>query len=309
MTSAVLLLIFNRPDATASVMETLRSARPPRLYVAADGPRRSRDTDAERCDRAREVALSVDWPCTVETLFRDENLGCRRAVSEALSWFFAREEQGIVLEDDIIADDTFFTWCEEMLERYRDDERVMLISGYQPQRNSRSGDHAFFSRYGTIWGWASWARAWWHYDRSLALVDDRKRARRALYGALGSRIQAADKLFLSRQAHRGSVDSWAYSWAFARTVNSGLALMPPRSLTTNIGFEMEATHTRSLRAGRRPGFRGASAGTPIAAPDFVCVDRSYDNAYFRRTRGWRIVLAPVRWLYRTLRDSMPKRRR
>ncbi len=116
--TAVLFLVFNRPDTTAQVFDAIRKARPPRLYVAADGPRANREGEAEKVAKVREIATAVDWPCEVRTLFRDANLGCKRAVSGALDWFFGEEEAGMVLEDDCLPHPDFFRFCDALLERY-----------------------------------------------------------------------------------------------------------------------------------------------------------------------------------------------
>ena len=129
MKSAVLFVVFNRPDTTARVFETIRTAKPPRLYVAADGPRAGRAGEAVLCAKVRQLAMKVDWPCKLYTLFQDTNLGCKIGVSSAINWFFEHEEEGIVLEDDILAQPSFFEYCDEMLDRYRDDTKVSMISG------------------------------------------------------------------------------------------------------------------------------------------------------------------------------------
>ncbi len=130
MKSPVLFLIFNRPDTTAKVFEAIREARPPKLYIAADGPRPNRAGEKDRCEVTRAIATQVDWPCEVKKLFRDENLGCGKAVSEAITWFFENEPEGIILEDDILPHPDFFPYCDEMLEKYRDNDRVGIISGH-----------------------------------------------------------------------------------------------------------------------------------------------------------------------------------
>ena len=129
MNSAVLFVIFNRPETTARVFEAIRSARPPRLYVAADGPRTSRSGEADRCRLVREIASRVDWPCELHTLFREANLGCKLGVSGAIDWFFQSETEGIILEDDVVPLASFFGLCDELLETYRDDPKVFAVSG------------------------------------------------------------------------------------------------------------------------------------------------------------------------------------
>jgi hypothetical protein len=162
--SAVLFLVFSRPHLTAQVMATIRAAQPKRLYVAADGPRK-RPGEDELCNEARRIATEVDWPCEVRTLFRDTNLGCRVGVSTAMDWFFEHEKEGIILEDDCVPSQSFFPYCAELLDRYRDDARIMCISGDNPRaRPVQRRESYVFSRYPLIWGWATWQRAWRLYD-------------------------------------------------------------------------------------------------------------------------------------------------
>ena len=168
MKSPLLFLVFNRPKTTRQVFEAIRAERPTKLYVAADGPRQNRQDEPERCEEVRRVATNVDWPCEVKTRFSDHNFGCKAGVSNGINWFFENEEEGVILEDDILPLPSFFAYCDELLERYRHDDRVAMISGcnlissyYKPNESY------FFSRIPHIWGWASWRRAWQHFDISM----------------------------------------------------------------------------------------------------------------------------------------------
>jgi hypothetical protein len=243
--SPILLLVFNRPDTTLQVLEAIRVAKPPRLYVAADGPRQDREGETERCADVRRIATNVDWPCEVNTLFQERNLGCKLGPVSGISWFFRHEEEGVILEDDILPLPSFFAYCDELLERYRDDERVGLISGnnliskrFTPQ------DSYFFSRYMHVWGWASWRRAWEHYD-----VDVRAWPAWRDRGGLRS-ISDGNRLFEScwrdvfDRAFRGEADWWSYQWLLACWVHGMLAALPARSQTQNLGFGPDSTHTR-----------------------------------------------------------------
>lgn len=248
----VLFLVFNRPEATAKCFGAIRVARPARLYVAADGPRAGRLGEAERCEQVRAIATAVDWPCEVKTLFRSENLGCRRAVSGALDWFFEAEPEGIVLEDDCLASADWFRFAEEMLERYRDDDRIMCISASHFHGVAHVPEHSyFFSRYNHCWGWASWRRAWAMYDSDMTAWPD-LRTRGWLRGiGHGSRIFATYWRDIFDRVHAQQINSWAYRWTFSCWAQSGLTILPERNLVSNIGFDDGATHT--------------SAGSPLEA--------------------------------------------
>ena len=165
----ILLIIFNRLETTERVFAQIKKIRPQALFIAADGPRQDRIGEIEKCEKVRNYVINnIDWDCQVKTLFRDKNIGCRLAVSSALDWFFSHVAQGIILEDDCLPNQSFFPYCEELLNRYQDNEKVFMISGnnflLEPQAESTS---YYFSRLTHVWGWASWRRAWSGYDISL----------------------------------------------------------------------------------------------------------------------------------------------
>lgn len=246
MRSPVLFLVFNRPDTTARVFEAIRRAQPPRLYVAADGPRAARAGEQERCEAVRRIAIAVDWPCELATLFRERNLGCKRAVSSAISWFFEHEPEGIVLEDDCLPDASFFPYCDELLDRYRDDPRVMCISGdnfissvWTPE------DSYYFSRYQHIWGWATWRRAWASYDVDMAEWRNGRGSAVVEARLPGEPRAVAYWCRLFDAVANGRIDTWDYQWMYACFRECGLSCMPASNLISNIGFGEGATHTVS----------------------------------------------------------------
>ncbi len=243
MTPATLFLVFNRPDKTAAAFAALRAAQPERLYVAADGPRADRPGEADQCDEARRIATQVDWPCEVRTLFRDENLGCRRAVSGAVTWFFEHEEAGIVLEDDCVPHPSFFAYCGEMLERHRDDKRVMCVTGTNFQSSMKGWPYSYYySVFNHCWGWASWRRAWALYDAELEHFDP-VRAERQLDRLCGVRGFGKHWVRIFSRVKTGELDSWASIWTWTCFRHGGLTCTPKVNLVSNIGFDDTATHT------------------------------------------------------------------
>lgn len=297
--SPVLLLIFNRPDPTAQVFAAIRATRPARLYVAADGPRLDRPGEAERCARAREIATAVDWPCEVHTLFRDANLGCKRAVSGALDWFFGEEEAGMVLEDDCLPHPDFFRFCDVLLERHAEDERVSVITGDNFQRGRRRGDASYyFSRYNHCWGWASWRRAWRLYDGELSFWPDWKTSadwRERIPDAVERRYWEG----IFDRVARGEIDSWAYPWTASLWYRGGLTATPNVNLVTNIGFGEEATHTRG--AVKRHIVPRVALGC-LSHPECVEQNLQADNFAFRQHFLGRI--ARIRRLFMNLKFAL-----
>lgn len=241
MQTPILFLIFNRPEMSSRVFQRIREARPEKLFIAADGPRDNVQGEAQRCMETRKSILAqVDWPCEVETLLRDKNLGCKMAVSSAITWFFEQVEEGIILEDDCLPDPSFFPFCEEMLDRYRDDEKIMMISGDNFQPKHRGAASYFFSRFVHIWGWATWRRAWNHYDLSMqkwpAYRDSKK-----IYAFLPRPIARKREQQFNR-AYSGNVTTWDTQWVFACWEAEGLSVLPNSNLVTNI--DSSGTHMK-----------------------------------------------------------------
>lgn len=237
----VLFLIFNRPDLTENVFEKISTVQPCRLYIAADGPRSAHPLDKTLCNQSRKVINKINWDCKVKTLFREKNLGCKEAVSQAISWFFEHEDEGIILEDDCIPNESFFYFCQEMLDHYRDEKRVMHVSGNNFQKEfKRGGGDYYFSIYNHIWGWATWKRAWKNY--TTANLDSKK-----LTSFINSTIQEkkAKKywLYILKKIKNNKIDTWDYYWTFSIWQNNGISILPNKNLVKNIGFGKSATHT------------------------------------------------------------------
>ena len=244
LTSPILFLIFNRPETTRHVFSAIRQAKPPRLYIAADGPRKGRKNEKKLCQEVKKITAEVDWPCKVKTLFRDKNLGCRHAVSSAIDWFFEHEEQGIILEDDCLPSQSFFGYCQELLEYYKHDSRIMVISGNNfQQKRTVNQDSYYFSRYNHCWGWATWRRAWKYYDNNMQLWPTFKKNNGLEAWADGNKlfIRYWTKIFNDVSANK--IDSWAYIWTFSCWTQGGLTCLPKVNLVKNIGFGEHATHT------------------------------------------------------------------
>lgn len=275
--SPILFLVFNRPDTTERVFEAIRRARPPRLYVAADGPRASRPTEAERCEAVRRIATAIDWPCEVFTLFRTENLGCKRAVSSAITWFFEHEPEGIILEDDCVPEPSFFPYCDELLERYRDDPRVMCVSGDNFISGAWKPDASYyFSKFVHIWGWASWRRAWNLYDvdiRDWQQQDKTAQLERWMPGERRAQAQWRDCF---DGVAGGRIDTWDYQWVYTCWRHGSMSALPAVNLISNIGFGADATHTVSPES-KLAGLPVESLPQPLRHPTTVEANRWADG--------------------------------
>ena len=272
----VAFLIFNRPDTTAAVFTTIAKARPATLLVVADGPRASRPGEEAACAAARAVIDRVDWPCRVLTNFSEHNLGCRRRVSSGIDWVFSLVEEAIFLEDDCLPDPTFFSFCEQMLGHYRSDARVMHIGGANFQGEARVSDESYyFSRHVHVWGWASWRRAWRHYDVDMqAWTWARATGRIADILSTPRERRAFTPLF--DRVARGEIDTWDTQWTVACRAQNALSVVPSRNLVSNVGFRGDATHTSD------PGHPVAAMRTfplslPLRHPAYVVADSVADE--------------------------------
>lgn len=245
--NAVLMLVFNRPDVTEQVFQAVRQARPPRLYIAADGPRPSRPHDQHTTAQVREVFAQVDWPCEVHTRFLEENLGCRNAVSSAIDWFFSHEEQGIVLEDDVLPSPTFFEFCDTMLERYKHDERVFSVVGNNlVEPWYQHPESYFFSKVFFVWGWASWRRAWQHYDVNMVSWPVTKLSSERLPYTPDQKLHHAYWNLVFDLTYKKQIPTcWDHQWTYTHWVNNAVCVTPSRNLVQNVGFGADATHTSS----------------------------------------------------------------
>ncbi len=241
--SAVLFVIFNRPATTVAVFEQIKAARPKRLYIAADAPREGVETDKLLCKQTRDIVKQIDWECEVKTLFNKKNKGCKDGVSSAVDWFFDHEEEGIILEDDCLPADSFFKFCDTLLEKYRDDARVRHITGCNLQQGKKWGNASYyFSNRTHVWGWASWRRVWNEYDKNLNKYNEQE-VRDQIGNIYGDALVVNSWVNIFKGLKAGKINSWAYPLDFINFFNNGLNIIPNENLISNIGFGNNATHT------------------------------------------------------------------
>jgi len=283
----ILFLVFNRLDTTKKVFEEIKKAKPKKLFIASDGPRKNKPGEKKIVEDLRKWVLdNLDWKCKVKTLFRDKNLGCKYAVSSAIDWFFENVEQGIILEDDCLPSQSFFRFCQELLEKYKNDERIMHISGTNVNSITPIEESYFFAYNYNVWGWATWKRAWNKYDldikkwpeiRKIGLI--RRFSRNYIDYLLN--IKGMNNLY------NGKINTWDYQWAFACMINSALAIIPARNLIKNIGFGDCGTHTNTKSSYHSLNLQ--ESGFPLLHNDLI-VNReiyqknSYKFFYHGRTK-------------------------
>lgn len=315
MKTPIALIIFNRPQETQRVFDVIKAIRPEKLFIISDGPR-SKD-EASICNAVRSIVEKIDWSCEIQRNYSETNLGCRKRVSTGIDWIFEHADKAIILEDDCLPEPTFFSFCEELLEKYENNEKVMHISGnffHQKNKSFVSGDSYFFSSIPHIWGWATWKRAWKRYDATMNEWPQLKES-----GALKSTFgNAAAYEYWSTvwdQYRAGKIDSWDGQWLFACIRNQGICINPTKNLISNIGFGTTATHTKK-------GSPFASMPTqplsfPLSHPKKIEVSTTTDNFTWRQNFGInrklsQRILGPIRRKfpsqYSSIRNLFRKKR-
>jgi hypothetical protein len=284
----VLLIAFNRPDTTKVVFERIRELQPEKLYVAIDGPRESYPGEELLCSEVEYITKNVDWPCEPKYLIRKQNLGCKLGVSTAISWVLSNEDSVIIIEDDILASKAFFQYTQELLEKYKNHTSIAMVSGnnYTPLHDMES-DY-LFSKYGHIWGWATWKRAWQNYDVNLSslkyedidkIVDnnfDRKKEK--------VRFKKRFKNLLER-VEKKTINTWDSQYFIYRMQMNYLSIVPKYNLCTNIGQDY------SSRTGKHADKDGAHVTSKYPSqesfkikthPESIACDLNYDHIHFDR---------------------------
>ncbi|MBS1788528.1 MAG: glycosyltransferase family 2 protein [Acidobacteria bacterium] len=274
--TSIVFIIFNRPDTAAKVFAEIRRARPQKLFVIADAPRVSQKGEREKCLAARAIIEAVDWECEVFTNFAESNLGCQRRISSGLDWVFDQVEEAIVLEDDCVPHPSFFPFCEELLDRYREDRRVMHIAGTNYQFGRQRFPYSYyFSRYNHCTGWATWRSAWRHFDVEMKLWPEFRD--RNLLKDLFDDAQAEAYWHRSFQmVYEKRIDSWAYCWTLACWIQNGLTILPNVNLICNIGFDANGSHTKNRRS-RFANIPLEEMKFPLQHPPFVVRDDQADR--------------------------------
>lgn len=272
MNTPVLFLVFNRPDVTQRVFNRIKLAKPNKLYIACDGPRKSKGKSEELLvSQVRDICNQVDWNCSIKTLFRDENLGCKLAVSGAIDWVFSLEERAIILEDDCLPDISFFEYCEHLLDFYEDSKQVMHIGGYKPLLIPSTEYDISFTRVTHVWGWATWRDRWKHYKLNLSYEELASIGTFINYEYFHSKKKTLKRIKVLKNLFSDKINTWDYQWNYSVRTNSGLAIRPNQNLVENIGHaHPEATHTFT-RAKANPAIHIDVSS--LALPPWIMINR------------------------------------
>ena len=279
ITAPVLLIAFNRPETTQQVFDSIKKARPKRFYFSVDGPRPGNETDGINCRKTRDIIKQVDWDCEVFTNFADQNRGCAKGVSGAITWAFSNEDRMIILEDDTVAALPFFSYCEYLLEKFKHDTRICMISGNNYTEEDNNTDESYyFSYFGHIWGWATWKRAWDTFDLSMSdwpLFRDTGQIKNLFTKRKEQQYFISFYTDFLQEKAKGT---WDYQWFYCRFKNSGLSIVPKTNLVTNVG--VQGTHTKIKATAH---FLPVSENFKIEKePQFIIRNLHYDTYHFKK---------------------------
>lgn len=275
----IAFILYNRPDLTRRVFSEIALMRPRRLYLIADGPKREQDIG--KCLEARRIVEQIDWDCQCFTNFSAINLGCRNRVSSGLDWVFDNEERAIIIEDDCLPDPSFFGYCEALLDRYAEDERIMHIAGGNFLFESNAiRDSYYFSRYSFVWGWATWRRAWNHYDVDMASWPVATESG-WLESYFEDPIERDYWCGILDRTWRGEIDTWDFQWYYSCWVRQGLSIAPATNLISNLGFRPDATHTNTALENVRLANMAIGPLGQLRHPQSVSRDMAADQISFR----------------------------
>lgn len=244
LNTPIVFMVFNRPGTTCRVFEEIKKAKPKKLFIISDAPRENVPGEKEKCSKVKEIVEKIEWDCDVFRNYSDSNLGCGKRISSGLDWVFSQTEEAIILEDDCLPHPSFFRFCQELLEFYRNDDRIMFISGDNFQNNRRNSSTSYyFSSYNHVWGWASWKRTWDRYDYKMELWPSFK-DKRLLDSWLSSprAVKFWTKFF--QKVYNKEINTWDIQLTFACFANKGLSIIPEVNLISNIGFGQDSTHTQ-----------------------------------------------------------------
>jgi len=240
----ILFIVFNRPEVSQITFEAIKKVKPQKLYIAADGPRTNNIEDIEKCEETRKIIDLIDWDCEVVKLFRKENVGVVKGVVSAIDWFFENEEMGIILEDDCYPSSTFFSYSSELLQKYKNSETIMHISGSNFIETTNIDSSYYFSKFGSCWGWATWKRAWNKYDLNL-IENVSEKNYLEIIRSISTNNYHYEYFKNHLSYHRiGQDNIWDWRWSFCIWFHNGLVINPQSNLIKNIGYGKEATTSK-----------------------------------------------------------------
>jgi hypothetical protein len=305
MDTPVLFLFFTRPETAKRVFKEIRKAKPRKLFLAADGPRENVPGEDRLCAKTRHVVESlIDWDCEVKRLYREHNLGCKEAVSSAINWFFSQVEEGIILEDDTLPTQSFFQFASKMLERYRNEQKIMHVGGNNYQDGRIRGDGSYYySRTACSWGWATWRRSWKKYDVDMAGLSDDWTG--IINNHLDFPLWPEYWHIMLQKTAKNEIDTWDYQWHYAIRKNGGYCILPNLNLVSNIGVGKNATHTTKKTYTTSMKSRDLWLDK-IPTQSYLCDEADVFDFKYTIPGKWPPIKNPIEWItyFRFLKNNV-----
>lgn len=289
----VAMVFFNRPEPLKECFEAVRNARPTKLFLIQDGARENNKTDSENIAKCREVVSNIDWECEVKEIFSDVNLGCGKRIYSGVKEAFETVDRLIILEDDIVASSDFFKFCAEMLEKYKNDERIIDIAGMNHCGVTERCPYSyFFSEIGSCWGWATWKRSWDLMQFELNFLDDKYAVDCFMNSVYKNKKEKKKILEDGRNRKRilengGKLSAWTYQFKMAGYFNSTLSIIPQKNLISNIGLTNDSSHASSSLKQIPKGLQKVFFGErypmefPLKHPQYVIEDNLFAKEVYK----------------------------
>jgi len=303
MKKPVVLIIFKRPDTTKKVFEAIRQSKPKKLFVIADAARTDRPGEVEKCEATRAVVEQVDWDCEVRANYSDVNLGCAKRISSGLNWVFEQVDEAIILEDDCVPHPTFFPFCEELLDKYKYDNRIASISGQNVQFGRKRTDYSYyFSRYNHCWGWATWKRAWQDFDIYMKNWPEIQKENFLNDILLDRKAVSYWQNRLQHVYDNPLSTVWSYQWTFASWIQNRLGIISNVNLISNIGFNTDSTNINFKQKSPHDNMPTEPLEFPLKHPPFVFRDTKADDftqrTLFNETQ-WQVFKQKIKKMLKT----------
>lgn len=279
----VAIVFFNRPNALRQVFESVRKAKPTKLFLIQDGPRGNKDIQG--IDSCRRIVDNIDWDCEVFRNYSDENLGCGKRMSTGISWVFEHVDKAIILEDDCVPSQQFYLFCEEMLNAYEFDERILMISGMNHWGAINNSEDYLFALNGAIWGWATWKRAWEKFDYSVSAIENTSVVDFILHSGVEpyriARMDVNRWIETNRKVKSNEkISYWAHQWRLVKIINHNLCIVPRCNLVSNVG-DQDATHPTGGNSKCEYHHLKINELTfPLKHPEHVYQNYKYDSMYY-----------------------------
>ena len=241
----IIFIVYKRLETTKKVFDKIKAIRPSKLYLVADGPKTPQEETLTSSVRSY-LEEHIDWECNITKIYSHTNLGCAKRVQTGLDYVFENEEMAIILEDDTLPDPSFFNFCEELLERYKDDQQVAHISGCNLHTNAVNFKESYcFSSIVNIWGWATWKRAWIHYDINMPSWDNEDKESFLSHWCQDRKSRKGIHKMLDLHCNNEDPWTWDYQWVYACWNSNGLSILPSVNLVSNLGIGPNASNTKS----------------------------------------------------------------